>query len=973
MTNTCPRLIEVALPLKEISFESVRDKNIHHAHISHLHIWWARRPLPACRAVIFASLVFDPNHPQCPRTFSDAVARYLRDEIPNELKYYTRGRDKIRDADPYKPHGDTPDTLRNRLLAFIAKWSIDSFKFKNGQLAKDPSTSEIIDDRSLVKWETSDPTNPQGVAVLQIANELIKAANNGEVPTVFDPFSGGGAIPLEAARLGCQSIGNEYNPVAFVVSSASCILPQKYGVSGIREVLSTNFGVKSGAKQRVSNVLVHDFTWYAHRLLDDVRSEVSNYYPLEVNNEPPLAYLWARLIPCSNPSCRGDLPLIRSFVLASKEHRKVGLLLQVDKHDKKCSFEIIKGTNIKRAHGTKSKPKSPAICPHCEQPTSEEQIRIAARAGMMTAQLTAVCYRGDEGKAFRAVSSADVLAYEKIIEPDSSLLSEPILGGNKYMSPPLYGMTSWRQIFNKRQLFSIASFVKNLAQLKSDIYSEVSDHRYAEAIITYLALWVDRFASFNTTLCRWSSGSEIIKTPFGGQAIPMMWDYAEAVPHAESSGSALTQLEYMVNVLAHECAVDGVERKATRLIYGSAASLSAEIPKADCVVTDPPYDDAISYSDLSDFFYVWLKQTLSKEYPQLFTTPLTPKGEEIASLRHRFDGSVELARDHYRDMMERAFVGALGRLKKDGLISVMFAHQSSEAWAALIRALFRARLCPVATWPIATEMPKTALAQGTASLETSITVVCRPRLGEGVGAFKDVRAAVRTVVKDTIDRFWSLGIRGADLIVSCYGPAVSVFGQFEKVERADGSEVSIEELLEMARIAARDSIAGGFESDQVSAMYFCWATLYGASTQSWDDARLVVQIGGTETDAFELAGSNGIFITTGSECRLALLADRRNKKKLGHDRDSPLVDKLHHCLSLWLNEDRDSLVSYLCTHEIDERSLLWKLAQGLFDVLPHDSIDWRSIKALLSERSTLLSQSKAEEWQRTPQLGLELK
>ena len=257
------KLIEVALPIREISAESVRDKNIHHAHISHLHIWWARRPLPASRAVVFASLVPDPDDPRCPDNFRQAVERLLKTHIPAQLQYYTRKRDVLRDDDPYKSYSGIPDTLRNRLLMFIAKWSPESISFEEGKSGSKPAPKMLLDDRSLVKWETSDPKNPQWIEVLRIARELVKIVNNGKTPTVLDPFAGGGAIPLEAGRLGCQAIANDYNPVAYLILRATCEFPQKYGKPGKRKVLVEELGKIVEKEIEVPNVLVHDVDRWA--------------------------------------------------------------------------------------------------------------------------------------------------------------------------------------------------------------------------------------------------------------------------------------------------------------------------------------------------------------------------------------------------------------------------------------------------------------------------------------------------------------------------------------------------------------------------------------------------------------------------------------------------------------------------------------------------------------------------------------
>lgn len=363
----CPRLIEVALPIREISAESVRDKNLHHAHIRNLHVWWARRPLSASRAVVFASLVLDPDDPRCPEEFRRTVEKYLKTNVPSELKYYRRGREIHRDEDPYRPYDEIPDTLRNRLLTFIAKWSPDALAFETGKSTKEPKPAELLDDRSLVKWETSDPDNPQGQEVLYIARALVKNANGGNTPTVLDPFAGGGAIPLEAGRLGCQSIANDYNPVAYLILRATCEFPQKYGKPGRRKVVMEELGKKAEREVEVKNVLIHDFGKWANWILERVKEKTGYLYPPGKDRRPVVGYLWTRTAPCANFSCHGEIPVLRNLLICNKKEKKVALALQVDKVNKRIKFGIVKDKSIQQTGGTKRE-RGPAICPFCNQP-----------------------------------------------------------------------------------------------------------------------------------------------------------------------------------------------------------------------------------------------------------------------------------------------------------------------------------------------------------------------------------------------------------------------------------------------------------------------------------------------------------------------------------------------------------------------------------------------------------------------------
>lgn len=283
----------------------------------------------------------------------------------------------------------------------------------------------------------------------------------------------------------------------------------------------------------------------------------------------------------------------------------------------------------------------------------------------------------------------------------------------------------------------------------------------------------------------------------------------------------------------------------------------------------------------------------------------------------------------------------------------MFAHQATEAWTALINALFEAGLNIVATYPIETEMKNRMVALGASALESSITVACRPRQVGSASSFRDVRREIENVVADSVHRFWDYGFRGADLIVACYGPAVGVFGKYERVERADGTPVTVPDLLELAKESALKAIAGEFTGDSVSRLYFVWANLYGTSQQAWDDARLVAQVGGDSEDAMELARRRDIFVVDGSNCRLALLRDRIKHHNLGESSDDPLIDQLHHAMQLWKEERRPELINYLREHGLIDHPPFWKLAQALFEVMPRDEEDWKLINVLLGEREAL--------------------
>ncbi|MCC7164631.1 MAG: DUF1156 domain-containing protein [Anaerolineae bacterium] len=962
---TCPRLIEVTLPIREISSESVRDKSLRHGHISTLHMWWARRPLAASRAVVFASLVPDPDHAECPPEFRDAVTRLLKTNVASNLKSYYNGKRQVPDRDPYKPYKNLPDTPRNRLLTFIAKWSPEKIAFDSGKplegqgKVKAPKPDEMLDDRCLVKWETSDPANEQGHEILRIARELVRIANGGQVPVVLDPFSGGGAIPLEATRLGAQAIANDYNPVAYLILRATCEFPQKYGKPGTRVVERTEYGSTASKEMLVENVLTYDVEYWAKWILERTKEKIGHLYPPGKDGKPVVGYLWARTAPCSNPTCRAEIPLLRSLYVCNREGKRVALTLTVK--GKEVVFGVARNKDIKGTAGTMiEKGRGAVMCPVCKQVTPVEDLRRAGLDGNMGERMTAVITDTPQGKDYRAVEESDLRAFEKakLLTRNVERPSEEIPANQWNIKTWLYGMNTWGSLYNARQLIVMQTLIGFTHEAVSVLQNHSLEMNYQTAIAAYLGLWVSRISARASTLGLWNPGGENVEHPFGRQAIPIVWDFPEANILGDSSGGAIGQLDWILRVLEHESSNASSALHPARVILGDGASLLLKENEAAVVVTDPPYFDAIAYADLSDYFYIWLKRSLSEVFPEAFVTPLTPKSNEATAFRHRHDGDAEKAKEYFTAKLAGCFAEAKRICRLDGVVVVMFAHQSTEAWSSLVDALFGAGLNVVATFPIDTERT-TALKREMSALASSITVVCRAREVGAAASFRDVRREIEKVVTESVRRFFDVyGFRGADLIVACYGPAVGVFGKYERVERADGTPVTVAELLALVREIALKAIAGEFEGDNLSRLYFVWANLYGVGEQAWDDARLVVQIGGDAESAMEVAKSRGVFEVDGSSVRLALLADRDHKKHLGDDRTDPLIDQLHHAMRLWKGEDRAGLVEFLWKHDLLENNAFWKLAQALFEVLPRDTDDWKLISALLSERETFKTEAK---------------
>ena len=583
------KLIEIAMPIKEISAESVRDKSIRHGHISTLHLWWARRPLPVCRAVIFASLVPDPLDPECPQAFCDAV----QDLLANNPLYAPYP--DIPYTSIYDP---MPDNLRNRLLMFIGKFSPACQK--NMLAGKTTPSKDQVQEGCLIKWESkNDPT------VLRLARLLIWVAHNSELrpeatytdltvefdeaskaitnaetalyhtpnrhlaspevtakeaalqkaiekfqnrmPSVFDPFAGGGAIPLEAARLGCRSFGNDINPVAHIIEKGSVEFPQKYGKpitytheefmalygkEGIK-LYTENFGGMPTGNVEIPNRLSFDVEYYAKKLLAMTEAEVGHLYPADEKGNKPIAYYWARTATCSNPSCKAEVPLLKQFYLANTKSKKVYLNPII--HGTDIQFEIKEGSYDEKVLPGWNKTGN-LICPCCGSITTSKQVKEQANKIGLKERFIAIISEGSNGKQYTIPSI-------QLEQPHITLLNQSIPTENMTKQTDLissrgWNINQWYQMFSNRQLNMLLTINKQLLNLKATL----NQSNYTNILFTYLSIWFDRIAVANTSLGRWHISGEKLEHPFSRQAIasitrnPTLSATVRVVPSTNWSG-----------------------------------------------------------------------------------------------------------------------------------------------------------------------------------------------------------------------------------------------------------------------------------------------------------------------------------------------------------------------------------------------------------------------------------------------------
>lgn len=1007
------RLIEVAMPIKEISAESQRDKSIRHGHISTLHLWWARRPLPACRAVIFGSLVPDPLDENCPQAFKDAVDALL-----------------MKDS-RYKPYADIPytaaidpmeDNRRNRLIMFIGKFT-DKCQ-NNMKVGASTPAGDIISAASLIKCENKDNEEVLSRAqkliwvayhsekkeasykhlsdAFDAKKEAIKIAENelyskvdrhldsvstatlehnlqaaitsfqNDMPAVFDPFAGGGAIPLEAARLGCRSFGNDINPVAHIIEKGSAELPQRYG-KPIRFTKS-EFKKKYGDRGLVilkeklgglfdSNIielpnrLSFDVEYYAKLLLEQTYKEVGDLYPKDIYGNTAIAYYWARTALCSNPSCGTRVPLLRGFYMSKTSSNPA--YLQPTVNGSSISFEVRKGH-----YNSNSLPewtrRGTLVCPCCGSVTDVEQIKEQSKTVGLTPRFIAVIADNGKGKVYSIPDKKIKDAIEKEVDPiycPEDSMTRNSNGGDTFP----WGITKWGQLFSQRQLHTINTFIKKFDELKVIINPEDD---YNRAILTFLAIWIDRIVIANTTFGTYHTGRENVEHIFGRQAIPMVLDFPESNPFCGKSGSALNQLDWIIRYLDAESSSSFC---ATFSNASSGDKLQFERKSLTAVVTDPPYYDAIAYSDCSDFFYVWLKKTLGDVYPLNFSTPLTPKTEECTALKYHHSGDVDKAKVHFENKLTEIF-DAIEAQTSD-IVSIMFAHQSTEAWTTLCNSILGARMNITGSWPLDTEMSG-ALKTDKGYLESSVTVACRPSERRGFADFKEVKKAIFDKVEKEVNSLYELGFRGADLLTACFGQAVSEFGTYKIVEKADGSEVSVAELLDIARTSAFNALLKGVQGDEYTRFYIGWLQMNGMGETDFDDATKFTRVG-MQVDVSDIFAQR-LLIRNGSKQHLATAAEHLgHTTNQGTREEDSLIDQVHRAMLSFNSGDRHALLTVL--HNVgaeDQNAPFWRLVASLKELLP-DGDDLKAVEGLMGNSDNLRQDSRNVEQHTPEQMSLD--
>ena len=994
------RLIEGGFPLREASLDSVHEKNVRHGHISTLHIWPARRPLAACRAALLATLLPDPG--------TEEGRRKLRERIGGSLTK-TEGKD---------------GRMRDETVGGILHWG---------------------------REETED-----GREKLQAFREEIRAAFSGRAPRVLDPFAGGGAIPLEAMRLGCEVTASDLNPVAWFVLRCTLHYPRlvgrerralpEFAVADPEFRAAMGKGGPSLFRSEGGRVET-EFAWHlrawGRRVLAGARRRLAARYPtyaefepvrwkgrrrpsraeerfepraprrLEPDTEgrvsvealnadfdelylaeagkprwvakPTVAYLWARTGACGN--CRMEVPLLKTCWLSKKPGKRVLLTMEAREDGSGVEFGIERespvGTGGSVADdaagwrerggglGAGTMSRNGARCPGCGAMVTMGDLRAQGRAGRLGARMTAVVVDGQRGKEYRLPTDAELEA-ARVGAPELDALyagipfglpeeptpSQDALG----MRIPRYGFDRWRKLFTDRQLLTLGAFTAEIRGL-SDELSEYPPS-WREALTAYLACVLSKFADYSSAMCSWHNSGEKLRDTFARFALPIVWDYCETNPLAATSGSFAAMGEWVARYLDRACRAL-CDTPAPEVRAESAIALSSG--GFDVIATDPPYYDAIPYSDLMDFFHIWLRRVLwglSPETDAAFADPLGPKWDrergdgELVDDAARFGGDREASKQNYEDGMAAAFTRFREALADDGRLVIVFANKAPDAWETLVSALLRSGFVVDASWPIRTEMTTRQRSLASAALSSSIWLVCRKRSATTAGWDSAVLADMEQNITKRLRDFWDAGIRGPDLVWAATGPGLEAFSRHPAVrrERSPGETLSVSEFLRrvrrmvvgfvVRRVLRADGEARG-DLDELTTYYLLHRNDFRLEPAPAGAAILYALSCGLRDG--DLAGRSDLLVrgaagggddeapttASGGEARLKPWNQRRSRT-LGEPSPGgaapPLIDCLHRLMRLWKDGDRQRVDAYLEARGLWNNFLFDRVAQAVLEL-----------------------------------------
>ena len=800
---------------------------------------------------------------------------------------------------------------------------------------------------NLAKWE-----NSSNKKFLNKARDLILLSNNGKVPKILDPFAGGGSIPLEAIKIGCDTFASDYNPVSTLILKCSTEYPIKFN--------QQNNGLSSKSNVKLLDIFRKWNKWVFEKTYNDIGDFFSSSFTNSVN----MGYVWCHVVPCQNPKCNAAIPLLNQFWLAKSNNRKVILFPNVK--SKKVEFQIIDSKqskipkNFDPNNGNIARAK--AKCFVCNSVVDNKTMQKLFVNGKSSEQMLCVFSykKGKKGKNYNLPTKDDLNQFDQAKKclankikklktdwslspvPDELISRVPITFG--IINVWIYGMKSWGDLFNARQQLMLLTFIEKIRDAYLEIKKENSEE-YAKIICTYLAFGVDYLANYGSKLCRLNvTGGRGVANTFGRQSLGMVFEYAETNPfnsEAASWNKISEKIENWIDELSN------VPKVNIQINNSSVNSLQFDDNYFDAVLTDPPYYDNVPYSYLSDFFYVWLKRSIGYLYPDLFSTPLTPKSNEIVAYADRQE--IGDAKKYFEHMMDKALKEISRVLKQNGVAVIVYAHKSTEGWETLINSLLSSGLVVTAAWPIHTEMKNRIRSQESAVLASSIYMVCRKWKKEPIGFYRDVKKELKEYLNKKLEQLWNEGISGADFFISAIGSAIQVFGKYEKVVDDSDNQIYVSRLLNDTReivtnFAIYQVIHGEF-SDKISQMtrfYILWRWAFGEAKVPFDGALKMAQSVGMD---IEHEWGKG-FIVKEKEIVRVLGPDERTEKELSDPHD--LIDILHNALLLWKKEKRETVEKFLEEKGYKNSEVFKRVAQAISESLPASSTEKKLLDGFLT-------------------------
>ena len=1009
------RLIEEEFPLKEVSLDSIHEKSVRHGHISTLHIWPARRPLAASRAAVIEALLPSPENSDQRHSLVTRIGGEIKQKIlENSIKEETEGS--------------------------ITRWL--GTPPKNGKKA-------LQDHKKAVEFREKE---------LLFFREEIYKAHGGHAPRILDTFSGGGAIPFEAMRLGCETFAMDINPVACFILAATLDYPQK--LAGKTHPLP-DFALRDQAfmekffnanpqadPQKVAGLLGEeqkstieaDLAWqvraWGEHILALARKELSRFYPTyaefepldkllapkyekrepilvplaedgtsdinilnaefpanylkDENNarwieKPTVAYLWARTCRCT--SCSAEIPLLKTKWLCKKVNNRV--LLKVTPNDDKSGviFEVQEdvpkpsGTSKQRTEidnklGQGTMSRVGVTCPCCGATMSMDDIRSEGKAGRLGLIPTAVIYEQTttDGKRYRLPTEKEIECAKKAIDDVEQVYADIPFGIPKEPTPnenalgmriPKYGFSRWCDIFTPRQLLALGVFCRLIRKAMTECLDMGYPREWAEAIGVYLAIVMDKLANYNSAICTWNNQYEKIRATFARFALPITWDIIETCAINEVGAAFTAQLEWVARFLDENRTTFNAP---TPIIINQ--SCIQKLPEnLDCIITDPPYYDAIPYSDCMDFFYIWLRRIttgtiLDKGF---FKEPLGPKWNhetndgELIDDPSRHGGDRTASKKAYEEGMAKVFKRCAEALVEDGRLVIVFANKQADAWETMVSAIIKAGFQVTASWPIATEMLNRPRALGSASLSTSVWLVCRKRGFARPGWDNKVLADMRSNIEKSMERFWDAGVRGPDFVWAATGPALASYSAYPMVKKADSSDAFTvaEFLAEVRRIVVKFVVGRVLKGkdtsglDQITSYYLLHRNDYGlGDAPAGACIMYAVACGTTDTELSSvwnlLKTSKGkatsddesedeTEVETSSAGKLRLLNWKERKHpSLGIEgragREVPLIDRIHKLMQLYSDGDQRKVDEFLDAYALRRNEQFLYIIQALVEL-----------------------------------------